>query len=164
MSDFLSYPTLGGGSKTPYFPPLHGAVECGECGRTDCPSRGRFQRDRRDFTWTSGRCPRLPDMRGHVAEDEQTLYERTFPLVLAEIGDSDGLYLFLKLPDGERRVLYYCKTFRRYWFRDRDDDGEPVRRVVDLERSGTPEELLELLTRHGWTSLLMRCQLKADCL
>ena len=164
MSDFLGWPSLGGGSRTPYFPPLYGAVECGECKREDCPNRGKFQRNRRDFTWTSGRCPRLPDMRGHVAEDERFLYERTFPLVLAEPGDSNGPHLSLKLPDGRRRILYYNKTYKRYWFRDSDDDGEPVKRIVTPERSDTPEELLDLLTRRGWTSLLMRCQVNEECL
>ena len=88
-------------------------------------------------------------MRGCVAEDEQTLYERTFPLIFAEPGDSNDLRLTLKLPDGRRRVLYYNKTYKRYWFRDADDDGETVKRIVTPERSDTPEELLNLLTRRG---------------
>lgn len=41
-----------------YFPPLYGGVECGECEMASiCHSRYKYQRDRRDFTYTSGRCP-----------------------------------------------------------------------------------------------------------
>ena len=48
-----------------YFPPPYGRVECGECDMASaCHSRGKYQRDRRDFTYTSGRCPRLPDCKG----------------------------------------------------------------------------------------------------
>ena len=44
-----------------YFPPLYGGVECGECDMAAvCHSCGKYQRDRRDFTYTSGRCPGPP--------------------------------------------------------------------------------------------------------
>ena len=72
---------------TAYFPPLAGAVACRECDRADCMSRDRFQRNRRDFTVTSGRCPRLPDLRGYVDREDRALYEATFPLVHAKRED-----------------------------------------------------------------------------
>lgn len=52
--------------KTPYFPPLYGDVVCRECDKADCMSRDRYQRRRRDFTYTSERCPRLPDGYGFI--------------------------------------------------------------------------------------------------
>ncbi len=48
----------------PYRPPARGNPDCGSCEKAGCPNRGKFQRDRRDFTVTSGRCPRLPDELG----------------------------------------------------------------------------------------------------
>ena len=58
------YPNVVAGSASPYFPPLYEKPDCAKCEkRRDCYSYGKYQRDRRDFTYTSGRCPRLPDMR-----------------------------------------------------------------------------------------------------
>lgn len=48
------------------------AQNCGKCEREECFNRGKFQRDRRDFTVTSGRCPRLPDTQG---EYDPVFYE-----------------------------------------------------------------------------------------
>lgn len=48
--------------KRPYFPLLYGTVDCGQCEiAADCRCRYKYQRDRRDFTHTAGRCPHLPD-------------------------------------------------------------------------------------------------------
>lgn len=45
-------------SDSPYFPHLYGEVDCGKCEiASECCCRGRYQRNRRDFSHTSGRCP-----------------------------------------------------------------------------------------------------------
>ena len=69
-----------------YFPPLHGAVDCDKCEARDCWCRGKSQRNRRDMTPASGRCPRLPDLCGFVEKEERELYKATFMLVHAEYG------------------------------------------------------------------------------
>ena len=76
-------------SQKPYFPPLYGNVECEKCEiKTTCWCCGKYQRNRRDFTHTSGRCPRLPDRRGFVEKSERELYAATFLLVHAERGEA----------------------------------------------------------------------------
>lgn len=116
---------------TAYFPPLAGAVACRECDRADCMSRDRFQRNRRDFTVTSGRCPRLPDLRGYVDREDRALYEATFPLVHAKREDGH-LSLTLTAPGMKRaRKVYFV---RGYWYiRDKDPDGAPARRAVTID-------------------------------
>ena len=47
-----------------YFPPLNGPVDCTQCEAENCRCHGRHQRNRRDLSYTSGRCPRLPDLQG----------------------------------------------------------------------------------------------------
>lgn len=69
-------------NSSPYFPPLSGKVECGQCKDTECRCLGKHQRSRRDFMHTSGRCPRLPDQRSFADEKEQKLYAEPFPIVL----------------------------------------------------------------------------------
>ena len=71
-------------NSSPYFPPLSGKVECGQCKDTECRCLGKHQRSRRDFTHTTGRCPRLPDQRSFVDEKEQKLYAEPFPIVCTE--------------------------------------------------------------------------------
>ncbi|EOS62782.1 hypothetical protein C816_03841 [Oscillibacter sp. 1-3] len=55
----------------PYFPPLSGKVECGQCKDTECRCLSKHQRSRQDFTHTSGCCPRLPDQWSFVDEKEE---------------------------------------------------------------------------------------------
>ena len=83
--DVPNMPTLGEGSQSPYFPPLYGMPECMKCERKrTCFSCGKAQRNLREFTYTSGRCPRLPDKRGFVEKDEQKRYQSVFPLVYVD--------------------------------------------------------------------------------
>ena len=90
-----------------YFPPLYGGVECGECDMAAvCHSCGKYQRDRRDFTYTSGRCPRLPDRRGFVDKSQKKLYAETFPLVHAERGDESlTLSLSIRGKSGSKKCI-----------------------------------------------------------
>lgn len=78
-------------NSSPYFPPLSGKVECSQCKDTECRYLGKHQRSRRDFTYTSGRCPRLPDQRSFVGEKEQKLYAEPFPIVCTK--QSGGVLL-----------------------------------------------------------------------
>ena len=117
MSDTKSYPALNEGHEDPYFPPLYGMPECEKCERKrTCFSRDKFQRNFRDFSYTSGRCPRLPDKSGRVEADERTLYNSLFPLVHAEQGEDKSLTLTLFLPNQARgRRVNYSTAFKRWW-------------------------------------------------
>lgn len=58
----------------PYFPnTLDRFPDCGQCERKNCYSRGKYQRGIRSFTYTSGRCPRLPDMSGRMEPEDEAL-------------------------------------------------------------------------------------------
>lgn len=145
------YPNVVAGSASPYFPPLYEKPDCAKCEkRRDCYSCGKYQRDRRDFTYTSGRCPRLPDMRGFVEKDERELYAQTFPLLHAERGGIEGEYtlnLSLSLP-GEKRVrtVYRSNGYGVWWFRDGKDPetGYVFRRILHFDDGFTSAaEILE---------------------
>ena len=83
-------------SEQHYFPPLKGPVDCAQCEAADCWCRNMHQRSRRDFTHTSGRCPRLPDLRGFVERDQREAYAAAFMLIHAELG-AGGLQLTLNI-------------------------------------------------------------------
>lgn len=61
------------GSK-PYFPEVFERPDCTICERADCHSRYKFQRNRRDFSYLSGRCPRYPDLQGRREPEDEALY------------------------------------------------------------------------------------------
>ena len=42
-------------------------------------SRWKYQRHRADFTYTSGRCPRLPDTRGRMEPEDEALFATVRP-------------------------------------------------------------------------------------
>ncbi len=120
-------------SDTPYFPPLHGKVDCIQCEiSSQCWCRDKYQRDRRDFSHISGRCPRLPDMRGFVEANERELYRQTFPLVYAKRRD-DGIHLTLTIPSEKRSKKVYHTRSGYWYFREKDDSGIYVKRVLRIE-------------------------------
>lgn len=131
------YPFASAGNDLPYFPPLYEKPDCGKCEkRRDCFSYGKYQRDRRDFSYTSGRCPRLPDTRGFVEQDERGLYARTFPLLHAESA-GETLHLSLSLPDAKRtKKVTRSKKYGVWIFRDGD-----IRRVLDFPFTNEQEVL-----------------------
>lgn len=134
---------------TPYFPPLYGDVRCDKCEIcTRCMCAGKHQRNRRDFTYTSGRCPRLPDLRGFVEQSERELYAAVFPLIYAERGGDDSLSLTLSIP-GEKRQkkVYYTKICGGYWyFREKSPEYcGTVKRVISIEWKNTKQEILDYM-------------------
>ena len=93
-----------------YFPPIKGPVDCAQCEAANCWCRDKFQRSQREFTHTSGRCPRLPDLRGFVERNEREAYAASFMLIHAELG-AGGLQLTLTIPGQKRyRKVYQTKS------------------------------------------------------
>lgn len=60
--------------REPYFP-LSGTPDCSKCEREGCHSREKFQRNKRSFSYLSGRCPRLKDLYGRMEPEDETLYK-----------------------------------------------------------------------------------------
>lgn len=147
-------------SDTPYFPPLHGNVDCGKCEiASNCWCCGKHQRDRRDFTHTSGRCPRLPDKRGFVAEQERELYAQTFPLIYAERGE-DVLHLTLTIPGAKRPKKVY-QTKSGYWyFREKNESGLYVKRVLSIESCDSEAEIIKKMDLFDYDYCLFRAAIE----
>lgn len=125
-----------------YFPPLYGKIECGRCDiASNCPSRGKHQRNRRDVSFTSGRCPRLPDKKGFVEKSQLELYEETFPLVHAQscVG---GLTLYLVLPGERRRQKVYRSKSGFWYYREKGEGRSYTKRCITLQRLQSREQIL----------------------
>lgn len=143
----------------PYFPPLSGAVECHKCEKgSGCWCRGKYQRNRRDFTHTSGRCPRLPDRRGFVEKEERALYAATFPLVHAELG-CELLHLTLTIP-GQRRAKKVYRTKSGYWyFKQKNGHGYISRRVLEIGGYYDESDIQNYMERMGAAYCILRCNI-----
>lgn len=130
-----------------YFPAFYETnIACCECEKKDCHSRGKFQRDKRDFTVTSGRCPRLPDMRGFVDNNERINQRNAYPLVYAE-GSGDHVSLHLSTP-GDKRLRKVYQTRSGYWYyKTKDECGNKIRRVIHIGIYRTFEAILAYMER-----------------
>ena len=150
-------------SKTPYFPPLYREVDCGQCEiAAKCRNYGKSQRNRRDFSVLSGRCPRLPDKRGFVDKRDRELYATVFPLVHAERGDEEeeDLELTLRLP-GEKRNRKVYQTKSGYWYYNiTGQDGRAERQVLYLEGYPSKEKILEHMKRLRTDYCILRCEME----
>lgn len=145
-----------------YFPPLYGGVECGECDMASaCHSRYKYQRDRRDFTYTSGRCPRLPDRRGFVDKSQKKLYAETFPLVHAERGD-ESLTLSLSIPGEKRLKKVYLRKDGYWYFRERAEGRSYVRRRVNFNCFQTETDVLDYMSLYAASYCLFRAVIGDD--
>lgn len=131
----------------PYFPSLYPKPECFKCEKLDCMSRNKYQRDRLDFSYTSGRCPRLPDRRGFVEKSEQELYAATYPLVHAELGEGDTLYLTLTIPGVKRKRKVYSNKSGYWYFRETNPDGYKIKRILTIHSGHTKQDILDRMER-----------------
>lgn len=148
--------------QAPYFPPPYGPVECDKCElRGTCRSCGKYQRSRRDFTVTSGRCPRLPDGRGLMAPEQQALYASLFPLVHAE-REEDRLTLKLQLPGGKRPKNVYRARSGAWYFRD-TYEGRPVKRALTIPGAENKESILYVMAAEHTGCCVFRCRIEDYC-
>lgn len=140
----------------PYFPPLDGNVDCSRCENQSCMNRDKPQRGLRNFTYTSGRCPRLPDYRGIVEKSEKELYTAAFPLV--HVMRVDGcLYLTLEVP-GRKRSRKVYRTKSGYWYcREKGPNGCPAKRVITMEEANTEQIIRARMDMVGTDFCLFRC-------
>ena len=134
--------------RQPYFPPLYGDVDCGMCDiAAECWCCGEYQRNRRDFSHSSGRCPRLPDKKGFVEKEYRKLYAESFPLAHAERGGDDTLYLTLTTPHEKRPKKVYMTKSGYWYFRERGEGGAYSRRRLDFNMFQSKQEVLTYMER-----------------
>lgn len=133
----------------PYFPLTYPKPECFKCEKSDCMSRNRYQRDRQDFMYTSGRCPRLPDRRGFVEKSEQELYAATYPLVHAELGEGDTLDLTLTIPGVKWQRKVYSTKNGFWYFKETDPYGYKIKRILTIHGGHKKQDILN---RMEWTN------------
>lgn len=145
---------------TPYFPSVYQKPECFKCEKTDCMNRNKYQRDRRDFMCTSGRCPRLPDRRGFVGKSEQELYAATYPLVHAELGDEDTLSLTLTMPGTKRKRKVYSTKSGYWYFRMTDPYGYKIKRIITIYGGHSKREILDRMEQNDTDYCLFRCTIE----
>ena len=145
-------------SEQHYFPPLKGPVDCAQCEAADCWCRNMHQRSRRDFTHTSGRCPRLPDLRGFVERDQREAYAAAFMLIHAELG-AGGLQLTLTIP-GQKRYRKVYLTKSGYWyFNTRSTEGDPIRQALNIGCFRSKEEIVQYMEKLHYDYCIFRCEL-----
>lgn len=142
-----------------YFPDIGSQPDCRYCDKGSCPNREKFQRGRRDFSVTSGRCPRLPDDRGFVDPDESCDYANTFDLVNAE-RSGEKIIVRLSRPFGLNRTVYRLHGY--WWFRDRID-GQPVRRVVHFAARDV-DDLREQMDYMRTNKMVFRARVEDYCI
>ena len=147
-------------SGTPYFPPLYGDVDCGRCEiASKCPCQYRYQRNRRDFLPASGRCPRLPDWRGFVDMSQRELYAKTFPLIHAERGE-EMLNLNLTLPGSKRLRKVYQTRGGSWYFREKSEFGDYIRRAINFECCRKKDEILNRMELYDYDYCLFRATIE----
>lgn len=153
-----------------YFPPVGRAVtvNCTECEKQGCPSRGKFQRNRRDLSYTSGRCPRLPDMRGFVEPDEQELYTAAFPLLRASLRTDERhgkrLCLIMSFP-GTKRTRKVCRSKACGSFYYTEKVGsDHVKRVVTVHGANDLTDIADDMAVQHTNEMLYRCTVEDYCI
>ena len=166
MADTTHFPGLYDGHiGTPYFPPTYEKPDCRSCEKQrDCHNCGKYQRDRRDFSVISGRCPRLPDRRGMVDQAERELYANVFPLIHAEKG-YDEVHLSLSIP-GEKRLRNVYRNYGYWWFRDgKTADGYQIRRCLSISNSfSAKQEIYEYMEDRNWDYCIFRAEISENYL
>ncbi len=142
-----------------YFPAFHETnIACGKCDKEKCDCRGKFQRNRRDFEVTSGRCPKVPDRRGFVAPEERANQRDAYSFAYIEISD-ESVYLHINIPgDKKQKRLYRTKS--GYWYyRTKDEDGNKIRRAVFFGANDTIESFRQFGERLGTDYYLFPCDI-----
>lgn len=144
-----------------YWPSPYTRPECRFCDYRTCINRGKFQRDRRDFSVTSGRCPRLPDKRGFVDERWRKDYEQTFPLLHCERDTSGELRLTVTIPGSPKlKIPKYHK--RDHWWSApaaAKDQREPFTLLLPYDLD-TPDKLRTEMQQLGISSMLVRIEVQ----
>ncbi len=145
-----------------YFPPLYGKVDCSKCDiKDECLSAGKFQRNKRDFSYTSGRCPRLPDLRGFVEKEWRAAYAAAFPIIHAELGAGDTLNLTLAIPNEAKwRRVYRSKSGTWWYFKQKDEYGSIVNQAIRIEGGMQSEkEVIDRIKALHTDYCIFRCEI-----
>ena len=155
-----------------YFPAFNGEADCNRCelvdwsdgrtyGKADCPSYGKSQRNRRDFTYTSGRCPKLPDQRGLVHESQRANQRKAYPLIHAErtVG---GVLLRISLPAKNNSLCVYKTRSGFFYFNSRDKDGYKIKRLIFIGGNKDYKDIVNFMESRKADYCVFDCEI-TDC-
>ena len=127
-----------------YFPLFHGEAECHKCEMEDCVCRGKHQRNKREFEVTSGRCPKIPDLRGFVHTSQRENQRNAYPLIHAE-SNGEEVFLSISIP-GKKKMLRVYETKSGYtFFKTKDESGNAIKRLISVDGNMTHREILDFM-------------------
>lgn len=87
------------------------------------------------------------------------MYAKTFPLVHAERGE-DSLFLTLTIPGVKRPRRVYQTRGGSWYFRDKDEFGDSVRRAVNFECYRKKEAILNFMELYDFDYCLFRATIE----
>lgn len=141
-----------------YFPEFNGEAECHKCELETCHSRGKFQRNKRDFKYTSGRCPKLPDMKGFVHTSQRANQLKAYPLIHAESND-ENVFLSLSIPGNKKLLKVYSAKGGNFYFRAKDEDGNPIKRIIFIGYHKSHKDIMEFMQWRNADYCIFPCEI-----
>jgi hypothetical protein len=142
---------------TIYFPPFHGEAECHKCELEDCSSRGRYQRNKRDFTYEDGRCPKLPDQRGFAHSSQRDNQRAAYPLIYAECG-YDKVFLHISIPGSKKTLTVYETKSGYLYFNTKNEYGK-IRRLIFIDGNRNHESIYEFMDTRNFDYCIFSCEI-----
>jgi hypothetical protein len=152
-----------------YFPAFHETwIDCNRCelvdwsegltyGKSKCGSYGAHQRNRRDFTYTSRRCPKLPDMRGFVHESQRENQRNAYPIIHAE-SNGEEVFLNLSIPGQKKLRRVYETRSGYFYFKTKDEEhGYVIKRVIWIGCNMSRQNIKEYMERFHADYCLFNC-------
>ena len=116
-----------------YFPKFtEENVECGKCEKANCHSREKYQRNKRHFSYQSGRCPRLPDTKGFVIEEEKENQKRAYPFVEIKVSE-EAVKIMINIPNDKKRRVYYRKSLCAWYYVIKDKNGNRMKKAIRID-------------------------------
>lgn len=141
-----------------YFPAFNGEADCCQCELEDCHSRGKHQRNKRDFEYSSGRCPKLPGLRGFAHPSQRENQREAYPLIHAE-GNGEEVFLSISIPGMKKPLRVYETKSGYFYFKAKDEQGDPIKRVVWVGCNKTRSDIVDFMEWRKCDYCIFDCEI-----
>lgn len=143
-----------------YFPKFNERnIECSKCEKGNCYSREKYQRNTRHFSYQSGRCPRLPDIRGFVIEEERENQRKAYPFVEVMVSE-EAIKIMLNIPEAKKkRRVYYRKSCHTWYYTLKDDNGNKMRVAIYIEGCSSWNDIREYSEYIHASHFILNCRI-----